>query len=75
MDGWGPPQTKVDETFEPKLIRIVQSDGTTIFQSNAPHDQSFNPAEISPPLRQPGTRKERLSNGVDFQARRAGSVC
>jgi heavy metal sensor kinase len=49
-----------------RFIRIVRPDGNIIYQSSAPHGLSFDPTKISPPLRKPGTRKERLLNGPEL---------
>ncbi|MBI3415353.1 MAG: HAMP domain-containing protein [Verrucomicrobia bacterium] len=49
-----------------RFIRVSRPDGVVIYESSAPLDQSFNPAQISPPPRQPGTRKETLTDGGEL---------
>jgi len=61
-----------------RFIRVTRLDGTVVYQSGAPLDQSFDPMQISRPLRQSGTRKEKLPDGSElvvgvFVANPAGS--
>jgi len=49
-----------------RFIRVVRTDGTVLYQSRPPHDLSFDPAQISPPACQLGTRKEKLLNGPEL---------
>lgn len=49
-----------------RFIRVIKPDGTVTYQSSAPLDQSFEPAEIPPSARQPGTRKEKLGDGTEL---------
>jgi heavy metal sensor kinase len=43
-----------------RFVRVVRPDGTIVYQSGLPRDQSFDPRQISPPLQKPGVRKEKL---------------
>lgn len=50
-----------------RFIRITRADGSVLYESGMPHDQSFDPSLIGPPPHQPGTRRETLSSGVQMQ--------
>ena len=59
-----------------RYIRITRADGAMVYQSGAPHDQSFNPSQIAPPPQTPGIRREKLASGVamEIAAVTAGSA-
>ena len=47
-----------------RFVRIARTDGTILYQSGQPSDQSFDVRQISPPQTLPGTRRERQTNGT-----------
>lgn len=49
-----------------RFIRISKPDNTIVYQSETPHDHSFDPAQISPPPHSPGKRKETLPDGTEI---------
>lgn len=62
--------TQTKEWYSPEVndrfIRITRADGTSIYASQAPKDNSFDPAEVPPLLPQAtaeSSRKLKLSNG------------
>jgi len=63
--------TEITADFAPeasgRYIRITRPDGTIAYQSGPPHDQSFIPALIAPPPKQPGVRREKLRAGPEMQ--------
>lgn len=50
-----------------RFLRITRPDGTIAYQSGPPRDQSFIPALIGPPPKQPGVRREKLRAGPEMQ--------
>ena len=50
-----------------RFIRVIRPDGSVLYQSGQPHDQSFNPAQIAPPPLEPGVRREKLPAGPDME--------
>ena len=49
-----------------RFIRVTKPDGAVTYQSSAPLDQSFDPAQISPPPPRTGTRKIKLADGAEL---------
>lgn len=49
-----------------RFIRIARPDRSVFYQSDAPHDKSFDPALISAPVNQAGKRKETLADGTEM---------
>lgn len=48
-----------------RFIRVTKADGTVLYQSGPPSDQSFNPTQIPGPLLHPGVRKARLAGTAE----------
>jgi heavy metal sensor kinase len=61
---------EITASFAPEVssrfIRVTRPGGTIAYQSGAPHDRSFDPAQIPPPLPAPGVRKVRQSDGTEL---------
>jgi len=49
-----------------RFIRVFRPDGTVLYQSGPPGDDSFDPAQIGPPGPHPGVRREKLAAGTEL---------
>ena len=61
-------RAEVEDLYSPeandRFIRITRADGQVAYESGAPHDERFNPAQIPPQARGgAGARKVELANG------------
>jgi heavy metal sensor kinase len=50
-----------------RYIRVTRADGTVLYHSGEPLDQSFDPSEIAPAPHELGIRREKLPTGAEMQ--------
>jgi heavy metal sensor kinase len=50
-----------------RFLRLTRADGTVLYQSGPPQDQSFDPARIAPALAGPELRREPLPAGMEME--------
>ena len=62
--------SQIETLYAPELgdrfIRVSRSDGTVLYRSAAPADQSFDPASVAPTVPSEGTRLMSSPMGVRF---------
>jgi len=49
-----------------RFLRLTLTNGTVLYQSGLPQDQSFNPRQVSPAPAGAGLRRETLADGVEM---------